>query len=231
MHSKVLMVLLAFGFLFSSCGNIDIVKRKYRPGFHVDISKKRQKTKVIPQAAVAAARKAKKAKIAPPKKAYVVDVKATETMMANAGKAIPSNKLFGEKEEKSRSKKVLQGFANLDFKQWVRNVKKDISPSKSSASRQEWMPWVSFGTGLGSMAFGFLALLTAFIFGWSYLIWFAILLAGAAITFAILYKHQNGTDPKARLGMLFGIIGGIIAFVALIVFIAYLAGAFIPLLY
>lgn len=38
-----LATLVTVGMMFSSCGNIDIVKRKYRPGFHVDITKKKQK--------------------------------------------------------------------------------------------------------------------------------------------------------------------------------------------
>jgi len=38
-----LSFLMLVGVLFSSCGNIEIVKRKYRPGFHVDITKKKQK--------------------------------------------------------------------------------------------------------------------------------------------------------------------------------------------
>ena len=48
---QALIAVLFAGLMFSSCGNIDIVKRKYRPGFHVEVSKKRQKMKTSEESA------------------------------------------------------------------------------------------------------------------------------------------------------------------------------------
>jgi hypothetical protein len=62
-----------------------------------------------------------------------------------------------------------------------------------------------------------MALLFAFLFASSYFIWPAMILSGAAIVFGILYRNGNGTDPKARLGMIFGIVGGGLALIALII--------------
>lgn len=46
MNKSHFLLLVTAGFvlsiLFQSCGNVDIVKRRYRPGFHVDISKKQK---------------------------------------------------------------------------------------------------------------------------------------------------------------------------------------------
>jgi len=84
------------------------------------------------------------------------------------------------------------------------------------------MKWVAFGTGIGSLAFGAMALIFAILtvvffssFVWGAAI-LALLLGGAAITFAILHKKNNGTGPQARLGMIFGIIGAGLAVLAII---------------
>ncbi len=220
-----LVALVACGMMFTSCGNIDIVKRKYRPGFHVDISKKQQKTNVAGQSAVADSRKAEKAHAMQAKDAKAVTDSKTEPLMADARSATPSSNLLKGKRNLNTDHRNFDGFAKLDFNRWVRDAKRGIRPDRSPASGMEWMSWVSFGTGLGAMGFGFLALLFAILFGWSYFIWFAMILAAAAIVFAILYKKQNGTDPKGRLGLLFGIIGGAMAFVALIIWVIHLAAA------
>lgn len=84
------------------------------------------------------------------------------------------------------------------------------------------------------MGFGFLALLFAMILASSYFIWIALVLAalvlaGAAITFAMLHKNKSGAaTAKARMGMLFGIIGGGLAFIALIVWIIRVAAGASP---
>ncbi|MBL4586805.1 MAG: hypothetical protein JKX84_07105 [Flavobacteriales bacterium] len=160
------------------------------------------------------------------KRVETVIVKEDETLTAEAGKATPSNKLIHQKSGKSKTERTKSGFTGLDFKRWVRNAKNGIRADRSPRVSSSWMSWVSFGTGIGSMAFGLMAILFAILLASSYFIWPALILAGAAITFAVLYKSQNGTDPKAKLGMLFGIIGGGLAFIALIVWAIWLATAF-----
>ncbi len=222
---QALIAVVAIGMMFTSCGNIDIVKRKYRPGFHVDVSKKNQHVKKVEQTSVTDARKVERGVEIKSKKVDKVDSMLDESLSADATSEKPRSKLIREKKDKAKVDKVLKGIKNLDFKSWVRDAKKGIRPDKSAVAGQDWMSWVSFGTGIGAMAFGFLALLFAILFGWSYFLWIALLLAGAAITFAILHKSRNGSSTKAKLGLLFGIIGGGLAVIAMIIWIVYLAAA------
>jgi hypothetical protein len=54
---QLLLAVLSAGLMFSSCGNIDIVKRKYRPGFHVEVSKKQRKSQPVDESVAADTRK------------------------------------------------------------------------------------------------------------------------------------------------------------------------------
>ncbi len=228
---QALLAIVAFGMMFTSCGNIDIVKRRYRPGFHVDVSKKTQQTKPAEEVAVADARKVEKGIAIEAKKVKKVDVKLDEPLTADAESATPSSKLIKEKKDRAKVDEVLQGFKNLDFKTWVRDAKNGIRPDKSAVSGDDWMSWVSFGTGLGALVFGFLALLFGILFGWSYFVWFALLLAAAAIVFAFLHKKKSPTlASKAKLGLIFGIIGGGLAIIALMVWLIYIGAAITPIL-
>ncbi len=228
---QALLAIVAFGMMFASCGNIDIVKRRYRPGFHVDVSKKTQQTKPAEEVAVADARKVEKGIAIEAKKVKKVDVKLDEPLTADAESATPSSKLIKEKKDRAKVDEVLQGFKNLDFKSWVRDAKNGIRPDKSAVSGDDWMSWVSFGTGLGALVFGFLALLFGILFGWSYFVWFALLLAAAAIVFAFLHKKKSPTlASKAKLGLIFGIIGGGLAIIALMVWLIYIGAAITPIL-
>jgi hypothetical protein len=211
---QVLMTILAAGMMFSSCGNVDIVKRKYRPGFHVDVSKKRQKTKTAEQSSVADNRKTKKFKTIESKKVNPVAT-ITDNSLTATTKTVEPVQTKNAKSKRG-SLMSLPDFKNLSFDRKMKTIKNEIFKPKPRGNTS-WMKWVAFGAGLASMIFGFMALLFAFLFASSYFIWPAMILSGAAIVFGILYRNGNGTDPKARLGMIFGIVGGGLALIALII--------------
>ncbi len=211
---KTLIAVLAAGMMFSSCGNIDIVKRKYRPGFHVDVSKKRQKAKVAEHSATADKRQTEKMQSVDVRKAEMLPVNAEERFTASNQVAITPT------EEKASTKSgqlmSVKEFKNLSFERKMKTIKNEVFKPKPRGGT-EWMKWVAFGTGIAGMVFGFLALLFAFLLASSYFIWPAMIFSAAAIVFAILYRKNNGTDAKGRLGLIFGIVGGGLAIIALIV--------------
>ena len=96
---QALIAVLFAGMMFSSCGNIDIVKRKYRPGFHVDVSKKRQKMKTAEGSAVADKRKAEKVKLIEAKEARVEQIEIDENLSASVH-AKPSTEYLTNKEKR-----------------------------------------------------------------------------------------------------------------------------------
>lgn len=209
--------------MFSSCGNIDIVKRKYRPGFHVDISKKRDKQKVAEADKAKESRKADKATAIETKTARIESSEVDENLTAT-NEVVPSTDLTTNKEIKSRLKREMKTpeFKGLSFDRKLDRIKREVFKKPTTVGGNSWMRWVAFGSGIGSLAFGFFAFLFAVLTAvfWTSFVWgaavLAILLGAAAIVFYILYKNENGTDPKARLGFIFGIIGAGLGVLAII---------------
>ncbi|MCF8464803.1 MAG: hypothetical protein K9G41_08175 [Flavobacteriales bacterium] len=220
---QALIAVLAAGLMFSSCGNIDIIKRKYRPGFHVDISKKREKVQLAEEAEVAEARKTEEVKTVEPVDVKEIEVNEELALTADASEAKPQ---AFEAEKKRGMKEIARSeeFKEMTFEQRMQHISREIAkPSKAApVGGSDWMKWVAFGTGIGSLAFGAMALIFAIltVVFFSSFVWgaavLALLLGGAAITFAILYKKNNGTGSQARLGMIFGIIGAGLAVLAII---------------
>ena len=226
---QALIAILSVGMMFSSCGNIDIVKRKYRPGFHVDVSKKRQKTKASESSAVADSRKAKPAKSVEPRKAEIAPQEIDDNLTASSDSKPRTD--YGVKEVRDNVKKELRSpdFKGLTFDRKMDRIKREVFKPNPNAANLEWMKWVAFGTGIGSLAFGAMALIFAFLTGtpivsyaWPFIV-LGMLLGAAAIVFYILYKNQNGTDAKARLGFIFGIIGAGLSVLAIIIWAIFWA--------
>lgn len=217
-----LIAVLSLGLMFSSCGNIDIVKRKYRPGFHVDISKKRQKKQVSEASATADSRKAEKFKSVETKKPSIAKAEISDNLTASANTVSP----FVEVKNANHSiKNELRSpdFKNLSFDRKMQRIKREVFKASPSVANLEWMKWVSFGTGIGSLAFGAMALIFAFLtavfftdFVWGAAV-LALLLGAAAITFSVIFKKNNGTGSQSRLGFIFGIIGAGLGLLAIIV--------------
>ena len=224
---QVLLAIISAGIMFSSCGNVDIVKRKYRPGFHVDISKKRQKTKTAEVKSVADNRKMEKAEVVATIIPKALKTESNDALTASTQEVAPV-----KKERKTKTEGALLSlpdFKNLSFDRKMKTIKNEIFKPKPRGG-SHWMKWVAFCAGILSLTFGFFALLFAFLFATSYFIWPALIFSGGAIVFALLYKNANGTDPKARLGMIFGIVGGGLALIALIIWAIWVSQAISPLL-
>lgn len=219
---QALVAVLFAGMMFSSCGNIDIVKRKYRPGFHVDISKKRDKRQVAEASETADARKTEKVKAAETKKAAVATQEISDDLTASSE---PTSPFSAVKEANANVKKEIRSrdYKGLSFDRKMDRIKREVFNPKAPVANLEWMKWVSFGTGIGSLAFGAMALLFAFLtavfftgFVWGAAV-LAIFLGAAAITFSLIYKKNNGTGTQSRLGFIFGIIGAGLGLLAIIV--------------
>ena len=211
---KVLIAILFAGMMFSACGNIDIIKRKYRPGFHVDISKKRQKAKTTDKSTVADNRKSEKLKSATSKPPQSLKSISDDAITASTKKVEPVKK---KKQCNTESSLLsLPDFKNLSFDRKMKTIKNAIFKPKPRGGNH-WMQWVAFGAGILSLTLGIMALLLAFFLPSSHLIWIAMMFSAVAIIFAFLYKNVNGTDPKGRVGLIFGSIGGGLAVIALIV--------------
>ena len=219
---QALVAVLAAGFMFSSCGNIDIIKRKYRPGFHVDISKKQQKSTPVDQPVQHDDRTADVMQPLPTQKG-AVEV-ADEPLVLTADAAAPVAPTYTAQVRSSMKQTVhTEAFKEMNFEDRMRTIRREVLKPNPAVANLEWMKWVSFGTGIGSLAFGAMALLFAFLtavfftgFVWGAAV-LAILLGAAAITFSLIYKRNNGTGPQSRLGFIFGIIGAGLGVLAIIV--------------
>lgn len=221
---QALVAVLFAGMMFSSCGNIDIVKRKYRPGFHVDISKKRQKTKAAEANATVEAHKVEKTKSIEPKGAQLSTQEIPSELTASTNQAAPSAMANVGVAKRNLSEELRSpDYRGLSFDRKMDRIKREVFKSVPAVANLEWMKWVSFGTGIGSLAFGAMALTFAFLtavfftgFVWGAAV-LAMLLGAAAITFSVIYKKNNGTGSQSRLGFIFGIIGAGLGVLALIV--------------
>ncbi|MCF8278375.1 MAG: DUF308 domain-containing protein [Flavobacteriales bacterium] len=219
---QALIAVLAAGLMFSSCGNIDIIKRKYRPGFHVDISKKRQKVQVAEETAVAYARKSEEMKTVEVVEPKAADSNEELVLTADAAEARPQTY---QAEQRETMKEVVHSkeFKEMTFDERMKTIRREVlKPNPAPVAGTDWMKWVSFGTGIGSLAFGALALIFAIltVVFFSSFVWgaavLAILLGGTAVTFSILHKKNNGTGSQSKLGFIFGIIGAGLGLLAII---------------
>ena len=115
-QTQVLLAILTAGIMFSSCGNVDIIKRKYRPGFHVDISKKRDKTEVAEASTKAEKRIVAEESVVETVKVEEILVKEESVFTAQTSVAEP---LTLEQEKRVKMKEVLRSpeFEQLTFDQ------------------------------------------------------------------------------------------------------------------
>ena len=220
---QVLMAVLAAGMMFSSCGNIDIIKRKYRPGFHVDLSKKRQKTKASEEPETAHAAEEESLTATDVRQAEAATQEAPDELIVSADPSISPFVAVTEANRNVKNELRSPDFEGLSFDRKMERIKREVFKTSPAVANLEWMKWVSFGTGIGSLAFGAMALLFAFLtavfftgFVWGAAV-LALFLGAAAITFSVIYKKNNGTDTQSKLGFIFGIIGAGLGVLAIIV--------------
>lgn len=216
---------LASVFILSSCGNVDIVKRRHMPGYHVEITKKHKHEK--PDSDKTATSKAKQEMDAVDVREAQVnraEEKEDEVLTASASPQAPA---LTKEQRKTKRKEAIDHAVDVTmttFRQELSATKRALKPSP--ASDVHWMAWVAFGAGIGSAFLGFLGLILA-IFGFA--IWApAIVFGVAAIVFAIIHaKNGYGGEKFRRLGLLFGIIGASLGLIGLIIWAIRIARVFV----
>ena len=214
------------GVFMASCGNINITKRTYRPGYHIDVVKKKDRKVETGENEIAKSKETEKHKeVAEPV------VRAFETpevpeskpdLMASASnEVVPAPKAIQPKVESKTEKRK---YKLADFV-WSAKKKKSYKKPMFTSS-DHWSAWVAFFAGAASLMFAFIALIVAF-FG--YAVWpVAIVFGVAAIVFAILNKKNGWSGERMRkLGLLFGIIGAGVAVLAMIFWIIRIVGVFV----
>lgn len=224
MKKQLLQTVFAFAILsalmFQSCGNIDIVKRRYRPGFHVDVSKKKPKNQ--------------------PEKATVAMtiVEKNESVTLEQTKPIKPKDLQPEASEshleasteikpvaKSKGLRKVNDFIISP----IREVKRqklggELRRAVFNNPEDENYGWSTVGivsTGLGVLGFGLFltGAITFFtlIIGGSFAFWWLFLLLGvlfgiAAMVTGIIGLRQTRRGGKRGRGFaLGGMISGIIS--------------------
>ena len=212
-------MLMLSAFLFQSCGNIGIVKRRYRPGFHVDVSKKKDR-KV----------KAELAEVESELALEKVGTKEAKLRVKDA--RFDSIELEPERlEASSKMKTVAKPVEKLNdimiapFKE-ARKAKLDASLRRAvfNKEKEEKYGWsgISFASmGLGTVALGLMiagiVLLALLIAGGSFLYWWIFTLIGfflgiAGMVTGIIGLRQTGAGEKRGRGFaLAGMLGGIVA--------------------
>lgn len=224
---NALMVgLMASVIMFSSCGNVEIVKRRHMPGYHVSINKNVKHEKPAKETAETA--KADESvgsmDIRNAQIKNDIEIEPTLTASSVSTASIPSVNVSKKETISSNQKTKWNDFSSFDFKQDLAKTKNALK-SSAPVGDTHWMAWVSFGTGLGASFFGLISLIVAF---FAVSLWpLAILLGAAAITFAIIHKAKGYSGDRFRkLGLLFGIIGAGLGFIAMIIWIMGVAGVF-----
>jgi len=216
--------LLASVFILSGCGNIDIVKRRHMPGYHVEVNKKMKQEKPATDDAQVA-RAEQQFESIEQRDAILADhEQEQETLTASAEVKSPA---ILKAERKTVRKEALDKAVEktmTNFRHELAATKSALKPSP--AGDTHWMAWVAFGTGIGAAFFGFMGVILA-IFGFA--LWApAIAFGVTAIVFAIIHANKGyGGEKFRRLGLLFGIIGASLGVIGLIIWAIRIARIFV----
>ncbi len=214
-------MLMLPAFLFQSCGNIDIVKRRYRPGFHVDVSKKKDcksERSIVAESGITLEKVDAKQAIIPTKEVPSGDIELKQIELETL-------EVSAETKPSSKVKITFENTVIAPFRQ-ARKAKLDGSLRRAvfNKEKEEKYGWsgISFASmGLGTVALALMitgiVLLALFIAGGSFLYWWIFTLAGfflgiAGMVTGIIGLRQTGAGEKRGRGFaLAGMLGGIVA--------------------
>ncbi len=220
--------LLASALILSGCSNIEIVKRRHMPGYHVELTKNTKQAKPAKEDLEVASAK-QDFETAEVREAQV-ETTAPEQEVVIASAAPIATSALVAKPKASNTHSSTATTTALDrglefFKHELAATRTALKPSPVNRNTH-WMAWVAFGAGLASTLFGFIGLIVAF-FGipmW----WLAILFGITAIVFAIIHSKNNYQgETFRRLGLLFGIIGASLGLIGLIIWALRTAAVFV----
>jgi preprotein translocase subunit SecF len=212
--------LLIAAFALQSCANIDIVKRKHRPGFHVDVKGKKQRQQVAnddPQNAEIA--------LEP------VAVKPTTPIESTAEESMPSTQLAfisnnsDEQNPVPRESKFSQllrtTYPSVKREKLNGELRRAVFNKKEEDEKYGWSTVSIISTGLGLFALGFfitgIVLLISFIFTAGFAFWWIFALLGlvfgiAAMVTGIIGMRQTGRGEKRGRGFaIAGMVAGIVS--------------------
>lgn len=217
--------LIASAIIFSSCGNVEIVKRRHMPGYHVSVNKPVKHEKPAKESIETAKADESFGTMDIRNAQLKNDLEIEETLTASSVSTASIAVANESKKETVIGKQTSEPkeFSNVGFQHELAMTKNAIT--QAPGSNTHWMAWVAFGTGIGAAFFGLISLIVAF---FAVSLWpLAILLGAAAITFAIIHKSKGYPGERfSKLGLLFGIIGAGLGFIAMIVWILRVAGVF-----
>ncbi len=230
-----LAAIVTIGMMFSSCGNIDIVKRKYRPGFHVDVTKKNQKpkgkkdqgavdrrertVKTFRQENTAATRTHRQAE---QQQRRIVDESATASLETVPAVGPKTKKGKGrEKVLKVMDELIVTPLKEMKRERMGRELRRSVFDRPED--KQGWSVVGFLATGFALLAFVFMIIAfmgiaisfsgVGFAFWWVFGI-MGVLLGTAAMVMGIIGLRQTGYGEKRGRGFaLAGMIGGILTMV------------------
>lgn len=231
-----LLGMLASVLILSGCSNIEIVKRRHMPGYHVEVNKATKQNRSTKEQVEQArseqsfeTAELKEPRIAAPE-FETESLSASAAPLATAAPAvIAAPKAAAAPVSKTTATGSSPSINALDkgvefFKHELAATRTALKPSPVNRNTH-WMAWVAFGAGLAAMLFGLIGLIVA-IFGFS-VWWLAILFGVTAIVFAIIHSKNNYQgETFRRLGLLFGIIGASLGVLGLIIWAIRIAGIF-----
>lgn len=223
LEKLAVLALIAVGLTFSSCGNIDIVKRKYRPGFHVNISKKKQERKVAQDLATVDERLGFKK--TDEKEMALNTIPQKKIGLEEIPVATADSKPLKLVKSKTKFANTLDEIISAPFKEMKReNLGKEMRRAVFDTPSDEKSGWSVVGfvsTGLAIVALALiivgLALLVSFISGGGFGFWWifsflGVLFGIGAMVTGIIGMRQTGSGEKRGRGFaLGGMIGGIVS--------------------
>ena len=218
---QFLPMLMLSAFLFQSCGNIDIVKRRYRPGFHVDVSKKKDRKSegsIVAESGVSLEKVDVKKAVITAKEIHSDNIQLNSTELETL-------EVSAEPKPSSKAKITFENTVIAPFRE-ARKAKLDGSLRRAvfNKEKEEKYGWsgISFASmGLGTVALALMitgiVLLVLLIAGGSFLYWWIFTLIGfflgiAGMVTGIIGLRQTGAGEKRGRGFaLAGMLGGIVA--------------------
>ncbi|MCF8258263.1 MAG: hypothetical protein K9J06_11955 [Flavobacteriales bacterium] len=216
--------LLAAVFILSGCGNIDIVKRRHMPGYHVEVNKKAKQEKAGKNNAQVALAEQDMESMDPKSAALPSPSIEDGDLTASVAPVSPEVLRAARKAHRKAAIDNAVDKTMTTFRHELAATKGALKPSP--AGDTHWMAWVAFGAGIGAAFFGFIGVILA-IFGFA--LWVpAIVFGVTAIVFAIIHaKKGYGGEKFRRLGLLFGIIGASLGMIGLIIWAIRIARVFV----
>ena len=229
---SVLSALFIAAFMFQSCSNIDIVKRRYRPGFHVDVTKKKHQTQRVSGEETA---QVTQAEPMPVKTSRVEQTQVLVEPIEKTPEPVFTASTVQTHEKKAKGIDRVNDFMLTPFREIKREkLNSELRRAVFQKDDEEKYGWslTSFlSTGFGVLALALLitgiVFFVSFMLGGAFVYWWAFLAAAipmgiAAMVTGIVGMRQTGSGERRGRGFaIAGLVSGIIT----------LAGGLISLLW